>query len=417
MGTGNRLQYLDNLRTFLIFLVVLVHAGVVYESSGVMAPYWVVDDPATSDLTGLVNLILDLFVMPTIFFISGYLAPVSRERRGTRHYLAAKARRLLVPWILALFTLIPLYNMLFLVSRGLPQRDWTHYFHFTNGVISMSWLWFLPVLFLFHALYAALGAARLRWPGLTPGRAVAAVFLLSVVWGVILGELGWLGWTKTALIDFQNERLLPNLLIFLLGAFCGRRGILETNQRNMKLYVAASATAWIPINVYLVVFLNFFLRPGHPIFSARIDGLVFWFSLHLSALAVLYCLVMSFRYYCQKQGRLGRTLGRLSYPVYIVHIAVMSPIAIALLGVDLPGLVKYPILALATYVASNLVALAYVRGRLLLRNTPVQTQDARTVGASSGPFAVARPVSSLRTDPRSASPAGAGTRLAGPPRG
>ena len=39
MNNENRLYYLDNLRTFLIFLVVLVHAGVVYESSGIMAPY------------------------------------------------------------------------------------------------------------------------------------------------------------------------------------------------------------------------------------------------------------------------------------------------------------------------------------------------------------------------------------------
>ena len=80
MSTTDRLYYLDNLRTFLIFLVVLVHAGVVYESSGIMAPYWIVDDPSTSDLPGLVNLILDLFVMPTIFFISGYFTPQSLER-------------------------------------------------------------------------------------------------------------------------------------------------------------------------------------------------------------------------------------------------------------------------------------------------------------------------------------------------
>ena len=71
MNPDTRLHSLDNLRTFLIFLVVLVHAGVVYESSGLMAPYWIVDDPSTSDLPGLVNLILDIFVMATIFFRPG----------------------------------------------------------------------------------------------------------------------------------------------------------------------------------------------------------------------------------------------------------------------------------------------------------------------------------------------------------
>jgi len=50
MRTKERLYCLDNLRTFLIFLVVLVHAGVVYESSGLMGPFWIVDDPSTSNL-------------------------------------------------------------------------------------------------------------------------------------------------------------------------------------------------------------------------------------------------------------------------------------------------------------------------------------------------------------------------------
>ena len=161
MNTENRLHYLDNLRTFLIFLVVLVHAGVVYESSGLIGPYWLVDDPATSDLPGLVNLIVDIFAMFTIFFIAGYFAPSSLERKGARGFLKAKFRRLVLPWAIAVLTLIPLYNAIFLYSRGLPQGDWTAYFHFTNRTISMNWLWFLPVLFLFDLLYVGLRKVNL----------------------------------------------------------------------------------------------------------------------------------------------------------------------------------------------------------------------------------------------------------------
>ena len=69
---GNRIYFLDNLRTFLIFLVVLVHAGWVYESSGIGAFFWIVDDPSTNNLSGILNLIMDIFIMPTMFFISGY---------------------------------------------------------------------------------------------------------------------------------------------------------------------------------------------------------------------------------------------------------------------------------------------------------------------------------------------------------
>jgi len=34
---GNRIYFLDNLRTFMIFLVVLYHAGLVYEYTGIVA--------------------------------------------------------------------------------------------------------------------------------------------------------------------------------------------------------------------------------------------------------------------------------------------------------------------------------------------------------------------------------------------
>jgi fucose 4-O-acetylase-like acetyltransferase len=357
----NRLHGLDNLRTFLIFLVVVVHAGVVYESSGFMAPYWIVDDPVTSDLTGLLNLLLDLFVMPTLFFISGYFSPSSLERKGGMRFLKGKFRRLMVPWVIAVFTLIPLHNMFFLYSRGLPQAGWTHYFHFSNGTISMSWLWFLPVLFLFDVLYVLLHKMNLPTLRLSLKSAVAAVFVLGLGYCEAVSQLNWIGWTKTPLIDFQNERLLPYFLIFLLGSLCYKKGILDTDKRNMKLYVALNATAWIPINIYLVVLLNFFLRPGEYIISAGIDGFLLWSSSMLSMLSLLYCAVTTFKYYFNRQGRLGHALGKLSYNVYIIHIIVMGPLAYVLLDFEIPAQLKYPILAMTTYAGSNLLVWAYAK--------------------------------------------------------
>jgi len=299
--------------------------------------------------------------MWTFFFVSGYLAPSSLKKQGSWGFLKGKLRRLMLPWAIAVFTLIPLYNMIFLVSRGLPQEGWSHYFHFTNDHISMSWLWFLPVLFLFNVLYVLLRKLNLPAHKLALGQAVALVFVLSVVNCEILSELGWLGWTKTALIDFQNERLLPYFLVFLLGSFCYRNGILETERKGKKLYVAINATSWIPINVYIIVLLNFFLRPGQFIVSAAIDGFILWVSLYTSMLGLLYCVVTTFKIYFNRRGRLARVLRKLSYNVYIIHVAVMGPIALLLLDTDFPALVKYPILAVATYGASNLLAWAYAR--------------------------------------------------------
>ena len=361
MSTKGRLYFLDNLRTFLIFLVVLLHAGIVYESSGLGALFWIVDDPSTSDLPGLLNLMLDIFVMFTIFFISGYFAPLSLERKGSWRFLKTKFRRLMVPWVLAVLTLMPLYKVVFLYSRGLPQDHWTTYFHFSNGVLGMSWLWFLPVLFLFDGSYLLLSKLNLLTDKLTLNRAVAAVFVLGFGYSAALSALHWIGWTNTPLIDFQNERLLPYFLVFLLGSLCYRKKIFDTDERNMKLYIAVSATAWIPMNIYVVVLLNFFLRPGKYFFSENADRLLLWFGFYLSLLSLVYCAVTTFKYYFNRKGRLGGALSKLSFNVYIIHIMVMGPIALGLLKTDIPALLKYPILALTTYVGSNLLVYAYTK--------------------------------------------------------
>lgn len=56
-----KIYFLDNIRSFMIFLVVLYHRGLVYESSGIGAYFWIVDDPATNDLSGIINLIVWFF--------------------------------------------------------------------------------------------------------------------------------------------------------------------------------------------------------------------------------------------------------------------------------------------------------------------------------------------------------------------
>lgn len=56
-------------------------------------------------------------------------------------------------------------------------------------------------------------------------------------------------------------------------------------------------------------------------------------------------------------------MSRFSYSVYIIHMAVMGPIALVLLKSAWPTLVKYPILTVTTYAASNLIAFAYTKAR------------------------------------------------------
>ena len=65
---GRRIHWLDNLRTIIIFLVMLYHVGGVYEAGDLWGWFWIVDDPDTITWVGIVGIIFDIMVMPTMFF-------------------------------------------------------------------------------------------------------------------------------------------------------------------------------------------------------------------------------------------------------------------------------------------------------------------------------------------------------------
>jgi surface polysaccharide O-acyltransferase-like enzyme len=354
-GKGNRVHFLDNLRTFMIFLVVLYHAGGVYEASGLWGYFWIVDDPATNNMSGLLGLILDIFVMATVFFISGYLAPASLKRKSGWAFARAKFNRLILPWIVAVLTLIPLYKVVFLYSRNLPQENWTTYFHWSNGIWSQNWLWFLPVLFLFNILYLLLSKARIRIPTLSVKGAVLGTFLIGFVHSVCMDIFGLRGWTKIGLLDFQNERVLIYFMFFLLGALCFRRKVFAAKPEGTTLYIIVNSLNWVPITIYIAFLLYPWFKPGESIVSPIIDRLIVWFCFHVSLFCLMYVMIETFRRYQDRQGKIRDELNENSYFVYIIHVIVMGGIALIMLNTAIPSLLKHVVLTVSTFAASNLI--------------------------------------------------------------
>lgn len=352
----SRLHFLDNLRTLIIFLVVVYHAGGVYESTGIWASFWIVDDPATTTLPGILNLVLDIFVMSTLFLVSGYWVPASVAHKSGWGFLRSRFRRLMVPWLIAVFTLIPLYKVVFLYSRHLPQEHWTAYFHVSsNSVTGQSWLWFLPVLFVFNVLYLLFSRARLGIPGMSLRSAVAGTFLVGWIYSSGMDLLGLRGWTLTPLLDFQRERILIYWLYFLLGVLCFRLRVFDQPPASRKLYKIVNGVSWIPITVYLVFLIVPVVSPGTVIVSRVVDRVVVWFCFHASLLSLVYLMIESFRRYLDRPGRIWTELSANSYYVYIIHVVVIGGIAAAMLSLPVPALLKYLVLTVSAYAASNLI--------------------------------------------------------------
>jgi len=357
---GNRVHWLDNLRTIIILLVVLYHVGGVYESAGLWGWFWIVDDPNTITWVGIVGIMFDIMVMPIMFFISGYLTPASLQNKTAWGFIKGKFKRLVIPWVIAVFTLIPLYKVIFLYSRGLPQEHWTTYFHITNPN-SQNWLWFLPVLFTFDMLYLLLSKMNIDVSKISLKWAVVGTFLIGLVYSFVIGSvLGFRSWTLTPLIDFENERLLLYFMTFLLGVLCYRQDIFAEKSRSKLLYNIVNGIAWLPVTGHIFARLWPFFSPNPAEFPITpLYRLIWHLSFYLSLLVLMYVMIVSFWLYLDKTGKTWNELNRNSYGVYIIHVVVIGIFGTLLLNLNLPAVVKYLILIVSTYVGSNLIVSGY----------------------------------------------------------
>ena len=367
---AGRIHWLDNLRTIIIFLVVLYHIGGVYEGAGLWASFWIIDDPDTMTWVGIMGIVFDLLVMPVMFFISGYLTPKSYEKKTDWEFIKSKLLRLMLPWLLAVFTLIPLYKVIFRYSRGLPQQNWTTYFHFNNPN-SQNWLWFLPVLFLFNLIYLLLAKLKVDFSKISLTWAVIAASLIAIVGSFLVGNIwGFRSWTLTPLIDFENERIIAYLLTFFLGVICFRRNTFANLPKKKILYIIASSTTWLPVTAHIFLRLMPFFDPYFQV--TDMYRVLWWVSFHLSTLTLAYTFIESFRFYLNRTGPIWKALNQYSYTVYIIHVIMIGVFGVLLMRTGWPVLVKYLLLIVLTYLSSNLIGavIQWIGKRMKPARTP-----------------------------------------------
>ena len=369
----------------MILLVIILHAGMTYEQG--FDEFWIVSDPAKWDTIALVRLYLDLFVMFMMFFISGYFIPDSVKRKTPKEFLISKFKRIMIPWVIAVFTLIPAYKAIFLFSRGLPQESLFSYFHifersgsdlafFANNP-TQNWLWFLPVLFLFQVVYLILSKTNILKIQISVKTAVVLIVVIGVIYSMIISEMGLKGWTHSPLFDFQNERLLVYFMSFLLGSLCNKLNVFKSEKPNYRIYIAANIAMTISLGIFTLVALNLFYNLIDPVrnhffVSDFVDRTIYYFTAIVAMLSFLQVFIHSFRFHLNKTNKILNELSRNSYSVYIIHMIVLGVVALALLHLPVHGAIKYVLLSASTFLISNMIIYSW-------REAKQKTINAKTV--------------------------------------
>ncbi len=373
-----RLAYLDNLRWFVIILVVLMHLNVTYSGNGLW--YYVEKasyGPLSGLMFGLYGSLTQAWFMGLLFFVSGYLTPGSLERKGTGPFIRGRLIRLGIPMLAYVAIIHPLTTWIagFAAADAPDMGAWyAHYVVSFDFLLSLGPLWFLLVLLILSVATALWRAAfggpapevdrrvtfRPVWVlGLTVTIAVATFLLRAVVPGGV-------PFIKPLPGNFLQVGFFASyVILYVVGILCRTHGILEgIGYRFGMRWFRWTLILGIPL-WFLGIPASAIIAQAHgavPDIGAFFGGFR-WQSAFYATWEAFFCvgvslgLIVLFREKFNSEGRLTRFLSQNYFGVYVFHPPIIVAGAILVRNVQAPPLLKMyamaailvPICFLVTY--------------------------------------------------------------------
>ncbi len=357
-----RIFYLDNLRSFIVLVVIVFHAALAYM---LFAPTWwpVVDTQQNLFFTGVV-LLTDVPIMPIMFMIAGYFGLASMVRRGQAAFWREKLLRIVLPWILGFLTIAPWATYFWLLSRLKHPPSfsyfWLHMF-FTKTFNNQGPLWFLGVLTVFflglslaYALSKPLG--RIATRAGRPDALFWSVFILLVSAVFVIINQFWFDfqWVPVYYVLWvQPTRVSLEAFYFALGVYAYRQQWFVSDGYRPRFAL------WLPLAAITgAVFFVYKMKVGFlmPEFTER--------ALHalLHCFFCLCCTLALIGLFQKYMNRTGAFLGRLavgSYAIYVIHYPFVFLFNLMVRGYDWNIYLKYGVVCVLSVTVSYLIG-AYI---------------------------------------------------------
>jgi glucan biosynthesis protein C len=214
------------------------------------------------------------------------------------------------------------------------------------GLVNIGPLWFALMLLVFDLGYAALRlptkrhASQQQSPAAAPRYWAIGAFVLVLALASFLLRIVWpLG---KYVLSFPSLAYLPEYLsFFILGTIAARRDWLHAIPSRMGWVGFAMALgASIMLFPLSLTGLKFFVGGG----SWQSAVYALWDSTF--SVGISLALIVFFRRFFNRQGRLGQFLSRHAFTVYIIHPPILVLLAIALRHLQLQHLLKFGLLAI-----------------------------------------------------------------------
>ncbi len=349
---NERIFFFDNIRYLLVFLVVVFHMTCAYTN---YANWWAVNDDNSVFFDYLMRL-LNLFLMPVLFFISGYFALPSLHRYGSYRFLKKKIIRLGIPWLVGVLLVGPIRIYIYQYSRGFEDISMWQLFvlktqeaaTFYTGFITSSQqfhhshFWFLSLLLFFFFVFVLLHKAiSFRAGRASPENQITEPSIKSIILVFVLISIVTAVITLIMFLLFIKE---PGKQPFVIIA-----SILQFQPTRVGLYTTCFATGiytfyknWFysiktlgsPLG-WLVLTLLLLLAEEN-VFASLTSGLT-------PVLGVAYVTIKSFLVfsiimslmtfggkYWNSGSKLNQLLANNSYSIYLIHFVIVLSVQLVM---------------------------------------------------------------------------------------
>lgn len=367
MSSSPRIYFLDNLRAFVILLVVVLHGSMTYMAYA--PPWWYVLDSENSLFFTMLVLVIDVPIMLIMFFVAGYFAFPSLTRRGGGQFLKDKFIRIGAPWVAGVLLLAPPTAYMIYLSRDIPVsflEFWSR--EFWRDVYQQSVYWFLGILFLFFALlslaYTISGRIRSlkQFPSPPSWRLFLSFGTVMTAGFLLMNQFFPLDFWSTGSYIFVFQPLRVPLYVgyFGLGLYAYHRGWFTENGYQPRLL------PWAGLGIMAaLLYLGYRLlipTPAQSTLLLKAGNAVLFNTYCLSALMAGAAL---FQQKANNPGFFWRTQAANSYGVYYMHPLILYPLAYLFLGWSLPLFLKAPVVIILA------ILLSWGFSALVLKKAPV----------------------------------------------
>lgn len=351
-----RLIFIDNLRAFLITLVILQHLAITY---GAPTGLWYIHEGIVDLPAGFIYVFFlaanQAFFMGLLFLFAGYFTVPSFERKGSGQFIADRALRLGIPILIFIYIIDPLMKYALNGFQGSLLS-----FFLSNPFEGLGFgpLWFVEALLFFAIVYLVWRAFRpnpVKAYGIPSNRVI-------LLFGLLLGASTFavrlvypIGYTFD-LLGFQFPFFPQYIVLFVVGLLAYRGNWILAMSKDTGYFwgrVAIVLLLLMPM-LFLVGSAGVGLGPFGGGWTWQAAAFAFWEQLF--CIAVSIGLTVWFREKLNAQNSFTKAVTESSYAAYILQAPILVYLAVVLQSVQMPLPLKFAV------VSSIAVPLCFLAG-------------------------------------------------------